>query len=446
MHLHLVRVAARPKPVLPRPSKVVQLEARRPQAGREGRPAELSRLGARVWENKEGGRMRSEEIVEHGTILRATVGSTVHGLHHGGQDERDEMAVFIEPPEYLLGLARARGIRSGIYGFEHYVARTQPEGVRSGPGDLDLVAYSLRKYVRLALKGHPTILLLLFVPEELILAETQLGKELRELRPALLSRRAGRGYLGYLGGQKERLLGTRGQRRVNRPGTGGSPRFRHEVRNARRPARLPGARAARDWPADAADAGAGALARDGDPHRRADVRGNDRRDRRGRAASCSGARAHGATARARPRRGRPLSCRGLPPRLGLVGERRRAAAEQARRRRRPKGGTYDGFHAPRRRVLLLSRRASGAAASPPRRTSSEGRAASKAGRRSYSSGSATTTPAHAVQGALTRSGAGSRPSCLRSSAEERRASNPGAEVRLLSGALAFGGSSPRPTK
>jgi len=161
--------------------------------------------------------MDSREIVDRGTILRATVGSTVHGLHHGGQDDRDEMAVFIEPSEYLVGLSRARGIRGGMYGFEHFVERTQPEGVRSGPGDLDLVAYSLRKYVRLALKGHPTILLLLFVPDELTLVETDLGTELRELRPALLSRRAGRGYLGYLGGQKERLLGSRGQKRVNRP-------------------------------------------------------------------------------------------------------------------------------------------------------------------------------------------------------------------------------------
>jgi hypothetical protein len=161
--------------------------------------------------------MDSREIVERGTILRATVGSTVHGLHHGGQDDRDEMAVFVEPPEYLVGLSRARGIRGGMYGFEHFVERTQPEGVRSGPGDLDLVAYSLRKYIRLALKGHPTILLLLFVPEELTLVESDLGTELRELRPALLSRRAGRGYLGYLRGQKERLLGSRGQKRVNRP-------------------------------------------------------------------------------------------------------------------------------------------------------------------------------------------------------------------------------------
>jgi hypothetical protein len=159
----------------------------------------------------------SREIVEQGTILKATVGSTVHGLHHGGQDDRDEMAVFVEPPEYLIGHARARGIRGGLYGFEHFVQRTQPEGVRSGPGDLDLVAYSLRKYLRLALKGHPTILLLLFVPDELVLVQTELGAELRLLRPAILSRRAGRGYLGYLRGQKERLLGQRGQKNVNRP-------------------------------------------------------------------------------------------------------------------------------------------------------------------------------------------------------------------------------------
>src|ERR671925_1818212 len=136
--------------------------------------------------------MDTGQLVEQGTVLRATVGSTVHGLHHGGQDDRDEMAVFVEPPEYLLGLARARGIRGGLYGFEHYVERTQPEGVRSGPGDLDLVAYNLRKYIRLALKGHPTILLLLFVPDEFVLVETELGEELRAGRVMSRSQAAGR--------------------------------------------------------------------------------------------------------------------------------------------------------------------------------------------------------------------------------------------------------------
>src|SRR5262249_21441331 len=142
--------------------------------------------------------MDSKELVERGTILRATVGSTIHGLHHGGQDDRDEMAVYVEPPEFMLGLARARAVRGGLYGCEPYAERTHPEGGRPGPGDLALVAYSLRKYVRLVLKAHPTILLPLFAPPDYVLVETELGSELRALRPKLLSRLAGRGYLGYL--------------------------------------------------------------------------------------------------------------------------------------------------------------------------------------------------------------------------------------------------------
>ena len=42
--------------------------------------------------------MNPGEPVTRGTILRPTVGSTVHGLHDGGQDDR-ELAVFAEPRE-----------------------------------------------------------------------------------------------------------------------------------------------------------------------------------------------------------------------------------------------------------------------------------------------------------------------------------------------------------
>src|SRR5262249_3939908 len=125
-------------------------------------------------------------LVEEGTILRGTVGSTVHGLHHGGQDDRDEMAIFLEPPEFLIGLRMARSGRSRGP-FEHYVERTQPEGARSGPGDLDLVAYSLRKWLRLALAGNPTVLLLLFSPSDSLLVCTERGAVLRELAPAIVS-------------------------------------------------------------------------------------------------------------------------------------------------------------------------------------------------------------------------------------------------------------------
>jgi uncharacterized protein len=155
-------------------------------------------------------------IVESSTILRGTVGSTVHGLHHGGQDDRDEMAIFVEPPEFALGLRLARSGRTWNR-FEHYVERTQPEGARSGPGDLDLVTYSLRKWLRLAVSGNPTVLLLLYSPPATLSICTERGRMLRELAPAIVSRQAGPRFLGYLHSQKERLIGTRGQKRVNRP-------------------------------------------------------------------------------------------------------------------------------------------------------------------------------------------------------------------------------------
>lgn len=57
-------------------------------------------------------------------IVRVEVGSTAHGMGTGA-DDLDLMGVYIETPEQLLGVAPSR---------EHYVSRTQPEGVRSGPG------------------------------------------------------------------------------------------------------------------------------------------------------------------------------------------------------------------------------------------------------------------------------------------------------------------------
>jgi hypothetical protein len=64
---------------------------------------------------------------------------------------------------------------------------------------------------------HPTVPLLLFVPDELTLVETELGCSCCNCGRRSSPKRAGRGYLGYLRAQKELLLGARGQKRVNRP-------------------------------------------------------------------------------------------------------------------------------------------------------------------------------------------------------------------------------------
>ncbi len=148
------------------------------------------------------------DLAERGTILRCQVGSGVHGVAIEGHADRDEMGICVEPPEYVIGL------RS----FEQYIYRTQPEGHRSGPGDLDLTIYSLRKWMRLALQGNPTVLLPLFVPEREIVRVTRAGYDLRASRGMILSREAGYRFAGYLHAQRRGLLSRDGKGRdVTRP-------------------------------------------------------------------------------------------------------------------------------------------------------------------------------------------------------------------------------------
>ncbi|MFT3900245.1 MAG: nucleotidyltransferase domain-containing protein [Gordonia sp. (in: high G+C Gram-positive bacteria)] len=141
-------------------------------------------------------------------ILRSVVGSGVHGIAIAGTDDHDEMGVYVEPPEYRLGVRDRR---------DDYIWRTQPEGVRSGHGDTDLVLYSLRKYLRLAIKGNPTVMLPLFAPPESVVLTTPLGDELRDMRMAFLSQAAVERFLGYMHSQHERMLGQSKRNVPNRP-------------------------------------------------------------------------------------------------------------------------------------------------------------------------------------------------------------------------------------
>ncbi len=147
------------------------------------------------------------EVAEAGQILRTTVGSGVHGIAIAGTDDHDEMGVFVEPVTWLIGLGNPR---------DSYIARSQAEGARSGPGDTDLALYSLRKYLQLAVKGNPTALLPLFAPEPDVLFCNELGHELRAMRELFLSQDAARRFLGFMQHQREALVkGGRGK--PNRP-------------------------------------------------------------------------------------------------------------------------------------------------------------------------------------------------------------------------------------
>ncbi len=143
-----------------------------------------------------------------GLLLRTQVGSGVHGTAVEGQDDRDEMGICTEGPNWVVGL---RGK------FGQYIYRSKPEGVRSGAGDLDLTVYSLRKWMRLSLSGNPTVLLPLFVPESEIVAIDDRGRDLRANAGRIVSQTAGKRFLGYMHSQRDRLLDVRGGKHTNRP-------------------------------------------------------------------------------------------------------------------------------------------------------------------------------------------------------------------------------------
>lgn len=163
--------------------------------------------------------------VPYPEIIRAEVGSTIHGVGKPQQEDRDEMGICIEPPSHVIGLEH----------FEQYIYRTAVEregrqDAKSQPGDLDLTVYSLRKYLRLAAKGNPSIMLLLFVPDDRLVVTSNLGKELQDLAPAIASRQAGSQFLGFLTAQKQRLLKERGTAHMPNRSDGGAKYAAHMLR------------------------------------------------------------------------------------------------------------------------------------------------------------------------------------------------------------------------
>lgn len=111
------------------------------------------------------------------TILMVEVGSTAHGTGLPGGEDHDQLAVVVETPDQVLGFDER--------GFRTVMQRTQPEGTRSGPGDIDRTLYALRRFLRLAASGNPSILMTFWAPVEY---STPLGAELQSLGDAFVGR------------------------------------------------------------------------------------------------------------------------------------------------------------------------------------------------------------------------------------------------------------------
>jgi predicted nucleotidyltransferase len=156
--------------------------------------------------------MNYQSIAESNTILRVLTGSQAYGtsIDEGKPSDRDEKGVCIEPLEVFMGF-------NGFEQFEYRsaVERTGIHDAKSEPGDLDLVIYSLHKFLRLALKGNPQIVEMFFL-KSYVRCDAN-GMQLQELAPYIVSRQCGNAYLGYMQAQRMRLNGERGGKDVNRP-------------------------------------------------------------------------------------------------------------------------------------------------------------------------------------------------------------------------------------
>lgn len=157
-----------------------------------------------VFVNKHSGE-RNWRTANENLVLLTEVGSLVHGINVGG-DDQDLQGICVEPPEVMLGTRP----------FDQYDYRSKPVNVRSDAGDLDLQVFGLSKWVRLATAGNPTVLLPLFAPPTKVLATTWVGDKLRADKHLFLAKAHAQRFLGYLNQQRRHLVGELSPR-VNRP-------------------------------------------------------------------------------------------------------------------------------------------------------------------------------------------------------------------------------------
>lgn len=120
---------------------------------------------------------------ERGLILRVLGGSRAHGLATPESDT-DTRGVCIPERRYLLGLSA----------FEQHVS-----------DDGDHVTWSLAKFVKLALKGNPNIIEVLYTAPEHHLHIDAQGEELLAHRQLFLTRRVGDSFVRYAQQQLGRM-------------------------------------------------------------------------------------------------------------------------------------------------------------------------------------------------------------------------------------------------
>lgn len=130
-------------------------------------------------------------------ILKIRSGSHLYGTNTENSDQ-DYLGIYLNTKEEILGLQTSEELTENI--------ESKAENGRNTKDAVDCKYFELRKFCRLALKGNPTILEILFVNKENILEITKEGEELLSLRNEFLSKNIYNSFMGYAFSQKKKAF------------------------------------------------------------------------------------------------------------------------------------------------------------------------------------------------------------------------------------------------
>ncbi|HET7890331.1 MAG TPA: nucleotidyltransferase domain-containing protein, partial [Candidatus Sulfotelmatobacter sp.] len=125
-------------------------------------------------------------------------GSELHGAKVHGTDDLDIYGIYVEPPEFVLGLES----------MPHYVWSTAGNDRRNGPNDVDVTLYSLKKWAGLACKGNPTALHFLFADGAV---RNVIWNGIVRNRTVFLARTFVKPFMGFADDQLKRMTGRKGR-------------------------------------------------------------------------------------------------------------------------------------------------------------------------------------------------------------------------------------------
>jgi uncharacterized protein len=149
--------------------------------------------------------MSARCIDQKNVIFISETGSTASGTTNGS-DDLDYTAIRVESwGEFVNGQEDRKSL----------FIRTKPDGVRSGPGDIDIQVHTLRKFSRLLASANPSILMSAFSPR-IYYSSGSVERILTLLLDKSRSRKSNDAFPGFMRSQLKALVSGSGKK-VNRP-------------------------------------------------------------------------------------------------------------------------------------------------------------------------------------------------------------------------------------